>query len=434
MASHRRTIVLILSVSAIATSVLLAEEDVRIRALLSSPSMSSQNYAERAVAWLAVWNSATADDLPELTRAALEHQSTHARRVAVEVIGKLGEEGSLPVLCDILRNDRSHHVRRAAARALGTLGSPEAAPALANAMILDPVANNRKRAASSLSLVAPVASKEIMRRALATEKDASVLTAMEWAMNRPRGQSVLPLIQSGRVTSGICNGTRYLLYTPKGYRVTERYPVLVSVHGSDGTPGSYLNVCRNDADRYGIMIIAPWFDFATFDHWGSWSMRHLGMERADLRLLEILQAISETARIQEEQFFLYGHSQGGQFVQRFVLAHPHRVARAAAAAPGEIVLPDPDRGFPHGTQFNPFFPDLTDLDYGALVQAKMAVIVGEEDDQEHIDVAENLVATAERYAASHDIACNVELFIVPHHGHGGMSNYLGAARQFLFSQ
>ena len=48
-------------------------------------------------------------------------------------------------------------------------------------------------------------------------------------------------------------------------------------------------------------------------------------------------------------YFLYGHSAGGQFVQRFVLLMPHaRYARAVAANPGWHTLPEQDQPFPAG--------------------------------------------------------------------------------------
>ena len=52
-----------------------------------------------------------------------------------------------------------------------------------------------------------------------------------------------------------------------------------------------------------------------------------------------------------------------------------------AAAPGGIVLPNAKKGFPEGTALNPRLPDLDSLDYGALVQTEMAVVVGAKEDK-----------------------------------------------------
>lgn len=48
------------------------------------------------------------------------------------------------------------------------------------------------------------------------------------------------------------------------------------------------------------------------------------------------------------RFLLYGHSAGGQFANRFLVRHPHRVAGAALAAPGRYAFPDPDVAWHYG--------------------------------------------------------------------------------------
>ena len=400
--------------------------------LLDSPDVRSGDPARRAAAWLAVSSRATREDLPALEQAALEHRTSHARRLAAEVIGEIGAESSVVALCTTLERDRSDQVRRAAAYALGVLGSKDAAPALRRAMTSDKAANNRKRAAASLSRILGSKAKPDLQNALETEDDATVRTALEWLIDRPPRRTLLPRPTAGAAVSGVCKGTRYRLYTPKQYDRTKDWPVLVSVHGTDGRPEKYLDMCRRDADKHGVVVIAPWFDFPTYDHYGTWSMRHLGMPRADLMLLDIITDVGKKLRIQADRVMLYGHSQGGQFVHRFVLAHPQRVARAAAAAPGGIVLPDPKKGFPNGTAANPRLPDLAPLDYAALVQMEMAVIVGAEDDQAHLDMAKRLATAAEGYAKRHGLPCRVQHMVVPKHGHGGRNNYRRAGSRFLF--
>lgn len=400
--------------------------------LLDSADVRDGDMARRGAAWLAVRKRATPADLAALQEAALTHPSTHGRRLAAEVIGTLGLESGLTTLCTVLERDPSDQVRRAAAYALGLLGSKAGAAGLRKAMLSDVVANNRKRAAASLSRILGDEAKADLRAALDGEKDGTVRTAVEWLLSRPPEETIPPTVRAGTVSNGVCKGTRYLVYTPKQYTPDKDWPVLVSLHATDGTPGAYLDTCGPDADRHGFVLIAPWFDFPSFDHWGTWGLRHLGLPRADLRLLDILEEVGKVLRIQSERVMLYGHSQGGQFVHRFVLVHPERVSRAVAAAPGAIVLPDPQRGFPDGTGPNPRLPDLPPLDYGKLAQAEMAVVVGAEDTEEHLALAEKLVSAAKQYAEEHGLPCRVEHIVVPDHGHGGRRNYRQAGSQFLF--
>jgi len=406
----------------------------RVQQLLESRDVRSGDPAKRAAAWLAVRDTATKRDLPALVHAAQKHRSSHVRRLAAEVLGVLGDESAITTLCAAAANDHAHDVRRAAAYALGVLGSRDAADTLRGMMTSDKVANNRKRAAASMRLIMGARAKAELQKALAAEGDSAVRTTLEWCINPPPRRTLLPQPKPGDAVGGVCKGTRYQVYTPKQYVPTRTWPVLVSVHGSDGKPDKYMEMCLRDAERHGVVIIAPWFDFPTFDHWGPWSLRHLGMPRADLVLLDIIADVRKRLKIDAEGVMLYGHSQGGQFVHRFVLAHPSRVSRAAAAAPGGVVLPNTKVGFPLGTGPNPRFPDLAQLDYAAFVQTELAIIVGEKDDKQHHELAKRLVAESKRYASAQGVPCRVEHMIVPRQGHGGRNNYLRAGSAFLFGR
>jgi pimeloyl-ACP methyl ester carboxylesterase len=137
--------------------------------------------------------------------------------------------------------------------------------------------------------------------------------------------------------------------------------------------------------------------------------------------------------VRARPFFLFGHSQGGQFVHRFVLAHPEVVARAAACASGNYVHPDPETVFPWGTKANPFTPDLGDLDFGRLVQSRLAIIIGTADLERRRDEALRFLNEVRQYGPVHNLSSHVESFTVPDGPHSGKSNYPTASR-FLFRE
>ncbi len=450
MNSPRMRLAIVIVALLLSPSTLLAQKKSLIVGLLNSPNVSSNNYALRGKAWLAIWKVAKPSDVRYLSGAARKHRSAHARRVAAEVLGKLKAKNItdrnliVRTLCDVLKSDTDAGVRRAAAYAFGLMtryGNPPTGSRLQSAMKQLDIAmrsdsddNVRKRAAASLSLVAPVSSRKLLQKALKAEKSGAVKTAIEWSLKRPSSTArKLPKIKAGQVAEGICRGTRYLVYAPKGYRKSKikKYPVLVSVHGSDGTPDGYLDFCRSDADKYGFLIVAPWFDFPTFDHWGSWGLRHFKLGRADQRLLAIWKDVGHVTPT-TPRFYLYGHSQGGQFVHRFVMLQPKWVEKAAAAAPGDIVRPNPKRGFPHGTQFNSWLPDLKSLNFGALAKAQLAVVVGSKDDKKHRDLARELVNTARDSAKKHGFQSPIHYILVNNGPHQGKNNYLKGARSYLF--
>jgi pimeloyl-ACP methyl ester carboxylesterase len=68
----------------------------------------------------------------------------------------------------------------------------------------------------------------------------------------------------------------------------------------------------------------------------------------------LFDAVKRATGSKMAQYYLYGHSEGGQFVQRLVLFLPEaRYARAVAANPGWYTTPDFDVKFPYGLKNAP---------------------------------------------------------------------------------
>jgi hypothetical protein len=104
-------------------------------------------------------------------------------------------------------------------------------------------------------------------------------------------------------------------------------------------------------------------------------------------------------------------------VQRFVFAHPERVARAAVCGSGLYL--DPRGGlFPVGVQANPFAPDLAGATLEAFQRAPMAIVVGTDDPRHPL---------AQTFTRN----WGFELIEVPRGRHQGGDN-LPAAAEYLF--
>ncbi|MCX5759427.1 MAG: hypothetical protein NTU83_13155 [Candidatus Hydrogenedentes bacterium] len=219
-------------------------------------------------------------------------------------------------------------------------------------------------------------------------------------------------------------------YLPTGNPISEKWPLVVSVHGTDGSPDAYLDMCREGAEKYGVVVLAPYFDFPMFPTYDILNIG-LAMERSDLAILEIIDTLAERIPLDTSRFYLFGHSKGGQFVSRFVLAHPDRIIRAAAGSPGNYVMPDPDVLFPHGTNPNPQTPDLAAPDFGKLAQTPMLVLMGQKEDVGWHDLAKAFIQATQAYADEHRITCNVKFAVVEKGFHAGVSNYPSASR-FLY--
>ena len=77
--------------------------------------------------------------------------------------------------------------------------------------------------------------------------------------------------------------------------------------------------------------------------------------------------------------YLYGHSSGGQFVHRYLFAHPENVHRALMSAPGWWTFPREDWLYPFGIGYTEVVPDEIEFDLDAINAVRKKVIVGEFD-------------------------------------------------------
>jgi pimeloyl-ACP methyl ester carboxylesterase len=110
------------------------------------------------------------------------------------------------------------------------------------------------------------------------------------------------------------------------------------------------------------MVVVPLFDP---EQWGSGAYSYASAVTRDGKIQDpplwsfsvvehLFDAIKEATGNQSPRYFIYGHSEGGQFVHRLVLLLPEaRYARAMAANPGWYTMPRFDIRFPYGLGGSP---------------------------------------------------------------------------------
>jgi len=370
----------------------------------------------------------TADDLPAL-RKLLQDPDHGVRCCAACLIGYKHLLGGTQALLEALAQDRSHYVRREAAQALGRLNLERAVDALEQSMLYDPSTIVRKQAAWAFGEIAGRNGIERLQAALQRETSDDVRLTLRWMTDVDFKITRAPAIVPGQPCYGSYLGALYRVYVPARPCPGERWPVLVSVHGTDGSPEGYLDMWCADAEKYGFVVIAPYFDAPVFPAYDRLNI-NLGMERSDVRLLKILDAVAEIVPLETGRFYLFGHSKGGQFVSRFVLAHPDRILRAAACGSGNYVAPEPTMFFPEGTKKNPLAPDLNP-DFGQLLRTDMAVIIGTEDLERRRQAAQDFMKAVNTYARTNKVKSNVLYITVNKGRHLGTDN-CPVASQFFF--
>ncbi|WEK57639.1 MAG: hypothetical protein P0Y52_14015 [Candidatus Brevundimonas phytovorans] len=138
-------------------------------------------------------------------------------------------------------------------------------------------------------------------------------------------------------------------------------PVLFVMHGMGRNAETYLDRWSEIADRKGILLIAPEFDsrFAEYitSDYQEGNLRNVfgapnpESEWAFTAIENVVDHINAANDWSVTQYDMFGHSAGGQFVQRMVMVKPEaRIRRAIAANAGTYAFPDSSIDFPYGVK------------------------------------------------------------------------------------
>jgi pimeloyl-ACP methyl ester carboxylesterase len=151
-------------------------------------------------------------------------------------------------------------------------------------------------------------------------------------------------MNAGELTS-FGPGLRYLLGVPK--YISEETPVVACIHGILRNVQEHFQAFAPLAERAGWLLVVPLFAADAFPDYQRLGRPGRG-GRADLRLIELISYLCDRFELPERPIHLFGHSGGGQFGHRFVMAHPDRVARYAVSSPGWYTFPDESLEYPYG--------------------------------------------------------------------------------------
>lgn len=197
------------------------------------------------------------------------------------------------------------------------------------------------------------------------------LVILVWTLTQP--QTVLSAGPAIRITPGYGSfafvdakgdpSKQITVYTylPKRLRPDAARIVFV-MHGHGKNARGYRDTWVEHADKYGFMVIAPLFDPRQWAG-GPYSYASVMTGEGSLQnqalwsfsvVEHLFDAIKEATGNKSPQYFIYGHSEGGQFVHRLVLFLPEaRYAKAVAANPGWYTMPTFDVKFPYGLGGSP---------------------------------------------------------------------------------
>ncbi len=175
------------------------------------------------------------------------------------------------------------------------------------------------------------------------------------------------------------------VYTYKPQDFGPHSPVWIIMHGVGRTANNYYDAWLPEAKRYGAMMLVPRF---AEDKWpASWryamgnisTSKKAPLPRRDWAFTVVQRAFDQAMAMEgtgQKQFYLYGHSAGGQFTHRYVMyTGGEKVKLAISANAGWYILPDHEYEFPYGFRGMP----VSETTLRRAFATPMVVLLGDRD-------------------------------------------------------
>jgi len=253
--------------------------------------------------------------------------------------------------------------------------------------------------------------------------------SIQWIFDTQRfTRTQLPKNTPGTVQRGWLDGMAFWLYLPKKWKPDKKWPVFARIHGTWGSGRSNPGRLIDDAEKYGFVIIAPTFDTANWWDFGKFGLV-CGSGRSDIQFWRMIDGLAPYYSLDNTKITLYGHSEGGQFVNRIALVYPGRVRRAASSGTIHLVRLDHVLEFPFGLRKNPLAPDIVPSP-DELLKGRYMAVMGDKEVPYKLESIKKKQKEYQDYIREHDIEGEFNLIINPGVGHSGSGNY-GAVREWL---
>lgn len=167
----------------------------------------------------------------------------------------------------------------------------------------------------------------------------------------------------------------YLVYAPTSGAFGA--PIFVAVHGLACNPHDLARVFSELCETAGVVMLAPIFTTEQHSDYQRLGRSGRGV-RADVALDRCVAEVASLTGADVKQVHLFGYSGGAQFVHRYLMAHPHRVARAVVASAGWYTFPDTKLRFPYGIRPHRRLPGVN-FDPEKFLRVPVTVLVGQRD-------------------------------------------------------
>ncbi|HEY2413696.1 MAG TPA: hypothetical protein VGI40_15710 [Pirellulaceae bacterium] len=176
---------------------------------------------------------------------------------------------------------------------------------------------------------------------------------------------------------------RVWLFRPAHFQPTS--PIVFVMHGTLRNGETYREPWIALAEPAGALVVVPEFSREYYGDSGAYqfgNMRTKSGEPIDeskwtfAAIEHLFDHLKERSGSRRENYFMFGHSAGAQFVHRMVLFQAdNRIALAVTANAGSYTFPDFTIKFPYGLKESP----ITESKLKSALQTPMLVLLGEND-------------------------------------------------------
>jgi hypothetical protein len=240
-------------------------------------------------------------------------------------------------------------------------------------------------------------------------------------------------------------------YKPRSARSDAR--VLIAIHGAERKGATARDNWKAFAEQHAVIVLAPEFDQKRYPN-RLFQMGGLADRDSSHWTFTLIEHLFDKLRGDEglsaTRYWLFGHSGGGQFVHRMVLAMPQaRYSLAIAANPGAYTLPVYNTalpGFAWPWELDPRY--LEEAQLRTSLGRRFVLLLGEDDTRSDDSVlprqpqalaqgpnrlarGRHFFGLAREQAAGMNADFGWELATVPHVGHNARGMSRAAAGYFL---
>lgn len=342
--------------------------------------MDSSDLKTRLEAGLLLRDIARSSDLAMLLELLKKGNILDKQLFIIDTLGRLGDPRAATALRFEIENG-DPLAKRAAASALGKLEFDWPIPILAQQVLKDSTREivDEKLAMRAVTAMGEIASQraiDSLKSVISRNRSATIgiNNASYWALRKAEGQipddKLDTEIEIGRQLQLNYNGYEYFFYVPSASASLYDKPwLLICVHDTDREIKALFDACWKKGKELRMAVLMPYFDVMRFPDYGEFN---IWGKRADKYLLKLIEHVGTYAAVNTKEVYLYGSGEGGDFVQRFSMAYPDRIARAAFSSIN-YTTPQENLLFPIGIGINPLAEDLK-IDLLKFIKSDVAVI------------------------------------------------------------